>query len=95
MVSLSLEDNHLRIQPFDRIGFQSMLRALLEERPSFKFFKGELEGELIYIFTRHQKYLGQRWPCLFLMGKGWERPIVMNDKAAWLECLAHLENASQ
>ena len=95
MLSLTLENKHINIQPFDRIGFQSMLLALLEERPSFKFFKGEFEGELIYIFTRHQKYFGRRWPCLFLMGKGWERPIVMQDKEAWLGALEHLERVSQ
>lgn len=83
---MPLNGKDILINPVDRLEFQWMLEKLLAGRPGFAFFKCQLEGELVYIFTRHQSYLGKRWPCLFIMGKGWQRPMVLSDEKDWLEC---------
>ena len=87
---VTLDGKEIQIRPVDRLNFQWMLERLIDDRPGFAFFKCQLEGELVYVFSRHQHYLGKRWPCLFIMGKGWKRPIVLNNKEDWLECYQHL-----
>jgi hypothetical protein len=90
LLALELEGKRLLIRPFERLCFCWMLEALLQERPSFRMVKASLEGETVYLFTRFQHYLGQRWACLFVMGKGWDRPLVLSDKAIWYGWLNEL-----
>ena len=90
-MTLELAGKPLAIQAEDRLSFCWMLECLLEGRPSFRSLKANWEGELVYLFTRHQSYLQQRWPCLYVMAKGWERPIVISDKREWFYCLKSLE----
>ena len=90
-MTLSLGQHRLDIRPVDHWGYRWMFEHLLDERPSFRFFKAKLDGELVYVFTRHQTYLAKRWVCLFIMGKGWETPWVINDKNLFENCLSQLE----
>ncbi|MCA9836530.1 MAG: hypothetical protein KC422_06440 [Trueperaceae bacterium] len=85
-MTISLADKQLNIDPIDRLSFQWMLERLLEERPSFSFFKAQLNGESVVIFTRHQNYLGKRWPSLLVTAQGWENPLIIADKDIWVTC---------
>ena len=90
-MNVPLKGKEITLRPVDRLNFMWMLERLIEGRPGFAFFKCQLEGELVYIFSRHQHYLGKRWPCLFIMGKGWNHPIVLSDKKDWLEPYHYLQ----
>jgi len=90
-MTVPLTGKEITIQAKDRLNFQWMLEKLLEGRPGFAFFKCQLEGELVYVFTRHQHYLGKRWPCLFIMGKGWKRPTVISNEADWQASYDHMQ----
>ncbi len=89
-MTIPLLNQTLTLKPVDRLNFQWMLEKLNEGRPGFGFFKCELDNELVYVFSRHQHYLNKRWPCLFIMGKGWQKPIILHDPKDWLECYQYL-----
>ncbi len=90
-MTITLLGYEFTINPMDRLGVHWMFESLLEGKPSFRSFKTHLEGEVVYIFTRHQEHLNEPQPCLFIMGKGWSEPVVLKDKREWLECYMHMQ----
>jgi len=84
-MTVQLADHTLTLKAEDHLPFQWMLQTLIEERPTFAWFKVQLNDDPVYVFTRHQKYLAKRWPCLFIMGKGWRKPITLCNKQDWQE----------